>query len=151
MPRKKLGYKPDAVENPVSSRPQCRTAVSDCMARRRANATCRSSEAKFFLLFDQAPLGYQSLDEEGRILEVNQTWLDLMGYPREEVLGRWFGAFLQPDHQDLFRERFSRFKAEGVATGVEWEIIRKDAPTPWPAKHPPPRRRPCLLRRAGAG
>jgi diguanylate cyclase (GGDEF)-like protein/PAS domain S-box-containing protein len=71
-------------------------------------------------------LGYQSLDEEGRILEVNQTWLDLMGYPREEVLGRWFGAFMEPDHQDLFRERFTRFKAEGVATGVEWEIVRKD-------------------------
>ena len=67
---------------------QCRSAVSDCTARQLAEEELRRSKEKFHLLFDQAPLGYQSLDEAGRILEVNQTWLDLMGYPREKVLGR---------------------------------------------------------------
>ena len=89
----------------------------------------RRSEEKFHLLFDQAPLGYQSLDEEGRILEVNQTWLDLMGYSREEVQGRWFKAFLKPAHQDLFTEHFTRFKADGEANGVEWEMVRQDGTT----------------------
>ena len=105
---------------------QCRSAVSDCTARQLAETDLRRSEEKFHLLFDQAPLGYQSLDEAGRILEVNQSWLDLTGYPREEVLGRWFGAFLRPGDQDLFREGFSRFKADGEVSGIEWEMVRQD-------------------------
>ncbi|MDP2046594.1 MAG: PAS domain-containing protein, partial [Deltaproteobacteria bacterium] len=108
---------------------QCRSAVSDCTPRQLAEEDLRCSEEKFHLLFDQAPLGYQSLDEAGRIIEVNQTWLDLMGYPREEVLGRWFGAFLKPGCQDLFTKRFSRFKADGEVSGLDWEMVRQDGAT----------------------
>jgi diguanylate cyclase (GGDEF)-like protein/PAS domain S-box-containing protein len=108
---------------------QCRSAVSDCTARQLAEQDLRRSEGKFHLLFDQAPLGYQSLDEAGRIIEVNQTWVDLMGYPREEVLGRWFAAFLRPGDQDLFQEGFTRLKAEGDISGVEWEMVRQDGTT----------------------
>ena len=108
---------------------QCHSAVSDCTARQLAEENLRRSEEKFHLLFDQAPLGYQSLDEAGRILEVNQTWLDLMGYPREEVLGRWFGAFLRPGDQDLFREGFTRFKNDEEVSDFEWEMVRQDGAT----------------------
>jgi diguanylate cyclase (GGDEF)-like protein/PAS domain S-box-containing protein len=118
-----------AVPTKARSLAQCRSAVSDCTARQLAEEDLRRSEEKFHLLFDQAPLGYQSLDEAGRILEVNQTWLDLMGYPREEVLGRWFGAFLRPGAQHLFQEGFTRFKADGEIGGFEWEMVRQDGAT----------------------
>ena len=108
---------------------QCRSAVSDCTARQRAEEDLRRSEEKFHLLFDQAPLGYQSLDEAGRIIEVNQTWLDLMGYPREEVLGRWFGDFLKPEAQGIFQEGFTRLKADGELSSVDWEMVRQDGTT----------------------
>ncbi|OGR25669.1 MAG: hypothetical protein A2139_06670 [Desulfobacca sp. RBG_16_60_12] len=114
---------------PGSGPPHCRSTVSDCTTRQLAQEAWRRSEEKFHLLFDQAPLGYQSLDEEGRILEVNQTWLDLMGYSREEVQGRWFKAFLKPGYQDLFAEHCARFKAGGEANGVEWQMVRKDGST----------------------
>ena len=74
-------------------------------------------------------MGYQSLDEAGRILEVNQTWLDLMGYPREEVLGRWFSAFLKPGDQDLFQAGFTRLKADGEVSAIDWEMVRQDGAT----------------------
>ena len=118
-----------AVPTTGRSLAQCRSAVSDCTARQLAEEDLRRSEEKFHLLFDQAPLGYQSLDEAGHILEVNQTWLDLMGYPREEVLGRWFGAFLLPGAQDLFQEGFTRLKADGEVSAVDWEMVRQDGTT----------------------
>lgn len=108
---------------------QCRSAVSDCTARQQAEEDLRRSEEKFHLLFDQAPLGYQSLDQAGQILEVNQAWLDLMGYPREEVLGHGFGAFLRPEARDLFQEGFTRLKADGEVSSVEWEMVRQDGTT----------------------
>ena len=126
-----------AFEAPGSGLPQCRSAFSDITARQLAEADLRRSEEKFHLLFDQAPLGYQSLDEEGHILEVNQTWLDLLGYSREEVLGRGFSTFLKPADQDLFTERFARIKAAGRSAASSGRWCARTAP---PSSPPLPAR-----------
>ncbi|PKM56417.1 MAG: hypothetical protein CVU98_11380 [Firmicutes bacterium HGW-Firmicutes-3] len=76
--------------------------------------TLKESESRFRRLFELAPFGYQSLDEEGHFLEVNQKWLEIMGYQREEVIGKWFGDFLNPDMKEKFAERFKLFKEKGV-------------------------------------
>ena len=86
----------------------------------------RESEERFRLLYENAPLGYQSLDENGYLLEVNQAWLDTLGYDREEVIGRWFGDFLAPGYQDHFKINFPKFKAAGEIHWVEFEMLRKD-------------------------
>ncbi len=86
----------------------------------------RESEERFRLLYERAPLGYQSLDVDGRIREVNQAWLGALGYSKDEVIGRWFGEFLAPDQVDLFRERFPKFKVSGEIHGVEFVMQKKD-------------------------
>ncbi|MDR3629067.1 MAG: PAS domain S-box protein [Desulfocapsaceae bacterium] len=77
-------------------------------------------------LYDQYPLGYQSLDGNGCLLEVNQAWLATLGYTREEVIGRNFSEFLHPDWQDHFKDYFPKLKAIGEILGFEFEMIRKD-------------------------
>lgn len=71
------------------------------------------SEERFKALFQKAPLGYQSLDIHGNFLEINQQWLDMLGYMRSEVIGKWFGDFVAPEYRDAFRERFPIFIARG--------------------------------------
>lgn len=85
----------------------------------------QQSEERFRVLFEQAPMGYQSLDAEGRFIEVNQAWLETLGYLREEVIGKWFGEFLPPEFVEVFRERFSLFKATGHSRS-EIQMLRKD-------------------------
>jgi len=82
------------------------------------------SEERFMALFERAPLGYQSLDEEGNFIEVNQAWLDTLGYSREEVIGKWFGNFLAPEFTEAFRNRFPLFKAAGKIHS-EFQMIHK--------------------------
>ena len=53
-------------------------------------------------LFELAPFGYQSLDEDGNFLDVNQTWLNTLGRVREEVIGKNFTEFLDPAWQPFF-------------------------------------------------
>lgn len=86
----------------------------------------RESEEHFRMLYQNAPVAYQSLDLHGNFLEVNQTWLDMMGYTREEVVGFWFGDFLVRAQSDLFRQRFPRFKEIGQVHNLEFEMERKD-------------------------
>lgn len=91
------------------------------------NATqLRESEEHFRMLYQNAPVAYQSLDLHGNFLDVNQVWLEMMGYEREEVIGYWFGDFLVREQSDLFRQRFPRFKEIGQVHNLEFEMERKD-------------------------
>jgi len=89
------------------------------------NKALKESEERFQLLFNKAPLGYQSLDFNGNFIDVNQQWLDTLGYGRDEVIGKWFGDFLTPLFQDGFRERFPIFKAQGNIHS-EFEMVHKN-------------------------
>jgi diguanylate cyclase (GGDEF)-like protein/PAS domain S-box-containing protein len=80
---------------------------------KKANDKLIESERRFRSLFERAPFGYQSLDENGIFIEVNQKWLQTFGYKKEEVLGKWFGDFLLPDHRKEFEKRFNKFKNDG--------------------------------------
>jgi PAS domain S-box-containing protein len=100
-------------------------AYGDITERKRMEETLRESERRFRLLYEKAPLGYQSLDAAGCFIDVNQAWLDTLGYSREEVIGRWFGDFLAPHEVEAFKQRFPKFKATGEIH-VEVEMVRKD-------------------------
>lgn len=83
------------------------------------------SEERFRQLFEEAPLGYQSLDADGYFMEVNKKWTEILGYQREEVVGRWFGDFLLPEGQELFNKCFPIFKIKGQIHG-EFEMYHKN-------------------------
>lgn len=93
--------------------------------RNLAEKALLESEERFQMLFNQAPLGYQSLNIDGNFIEVNQQWLDTLGFTREEVIGKWFGDFLSPDYRDGFRKRFPLFKSQGFIHS-EFEMVHKD-------------------------
>ncbi|MCE1255537.1 MAG: PocR ligand-binding domain-containing protein, partial [Anaerolineae bacterium] len=86
-----------------------------------------SQDGRFFFdLYDQAPLPYQSLDGEGKILAVNQAWCELLGYLKEEVIGTPFADYIVPHQKQTFKNRFNQFKETGSVKNVEFELIHKD-------------------------
>ncbi len=93
-------------------------AAQDITERKRIEIELEQSEERFKLLFDKAPLGYQSLDADGCFIEVNQQWLDTFGYSREEVIGKWFGDFLCTEYVAAFQHCFpdSNHKATFTAS-----------------------------------
>ncbi|MDD5183642.1 MAG: PAS domain S-box protein [Paludibacter sp.] len=97
----------------------------DISENKQTELALKESDERFQMLFNQAPLGYQSLDINGHFLEVNNQWLETLGYKREEVIGKWFGDFLTPMYQDGFRQRFPIFKAQGHIHS-EFEMLHKN-------------------------
>jgi PAS domain S-box-containing protein len=94
--------------------------------RKRKEEALRKSEKYFRLMFMNAPVPYQSLDEHGDFIDVNQTFINVLGYTKEELIGKNFGDFLHPDYVDHFRTNFPTFKAVGEIIGVEFKMLKKD-------------------------
>ncbi|MBW2018772.1 MAG: PAS domain S-box protein [Deltaproteobacteria bacterium] len=101
-------------------------AIRDVTDLHQAQEALKESEKRFRLLYENAPLSYQSLDEDGHIVEVNKAWIDFLGYSKNEVIGQWLGEFLALDYQEYFRNNFYRFKSAGEIHGMKFEMLRKD-------------------------
>jgi PAS domain S-box-containing protein len=101
-------------------------ASTDLSSLQRRITELEAENTHLRRLYDRAPLSYQSLDENGCFVEVNQAWLDTLGYTREEVIGKNFSAFLDPDWREHFRHNFPRFKSIGEILGVEFNMLKKD-------------------------
>lgn len=102
-------------------------SLEKMLAATEAQKACLIAEnALLKQLYEDAPFAYQTLDSSGCFLDVNQAWLETLGYTRKEVIGRNFGAFLNPEWQKHFKENFPKFKAIGEIFVVEFEMARKD-------------------------
>lgn len=93
---------------------------------RKADHALRESEKRFKLLYENAPLSYQSLDNQARLIDVNPTWLKTLGYQREEVIGRPFGDFMTPESAELIKSRFAHFVEAGQIHDYQFDMVRKD-------------------------
>ena len=83
-------------------------------------------ENPFNLMFENAPLSYQSLDSNTRLIDVNPTWLRTMGYEREEVINHYFSEFMTNESAELIKTRFTKFISDGEIHDYQFDMVRKD-------------------------
>ena len=58
--------------------------------------TLRQSEEQLRWLYHRTPLPLHAVDSEGRITKVSDAWVELLGYGRDEVVGRLMTDFMTP-------------------------------------------------------
>jgi two-component system, cell cycle sensor histidine kinase and response regulator CckA len=93
--------------------------------RRQLRQALADSELRIRTLFSESPLPYQTLDKGAKILEVNSAWLHLMGYSKDEVIGKSFEYFLTPSSAQAFRQCQTLFRTGKEASGAELELVCK--------------------------
>ena len=86
--------------------------------------------AEYDDLYQHAPCGYHSLDKDGVIQRINQTQLDMLGYQREEVIGKInVRQLLTPAGLVIFQKNFAEQQKGTDIINVEFDMIRKDGTT----------------------
>ncbi len=101
--------------------------LNDVTGRVRLEQKVRESEEKYRDLYDNAPDGYYSVTGNGLIVEVNRTFLEMLGYERDEVVGRMFlDDLLTSDSVALCKVRFPEFKKTGKLMNIELTMKKKD-------------------------
>jgi len=95
--------------------------------RKKLFEIVKGSEEKYRDLYENAPDGYHSIGPDGTILEVNNTWLKMLGYERDEFTGKMkLTDLLTDDGLRTFQDTFSDFKKKGFIENVEYYLKRKD-------------------------
>ncbi len=89
-----------------------------------ANALA-SSEKRNRLLFDLLPYGGEMIDENGIITDCSRGIKRLLGYQREEIIGRPMIEFIAPKYLSQFKERFDEI-LKGSALQIEMQMLHKD-------------------------
>lgn len=102
-------------------------SVRDTTERERTTAALARSETRMRQLVEQASDGVLVADVHGRYTEVNTAVCELLGYRRDELIGRAMTDLVAPgDAARMFAIR-DRLRADADATDRgEWTLIGKD-------------------------
>jgi len=69
---------------------------------RRAQVELDAARARYFDLYDLAPVGYVTLNEEGFILETNLAAANLLGVVRGRLIKQPLSRFILPEDADIY-------------------------------------------------
>ncbi len=89
---------------------------------RKAQAEIEAGRARYFDLYDLAPVGYITLSEQGLILETNLTAIALLGTARSSLIKRPISHFIVEEDQDIYYlHRKKLFEAPSTSSGQAGE------------------------------
>lgn len=93
----------------------------------RETALWREGEERYRNLYRRTPLPLHSLGADGRIEQVSDRWLDLLGYAREEVVGRPLTDFMTPESaRQRNEEHWPRLLGTGELREAECQLLTKE-------------------------
>ncbi|HJW34845.1 MAG TPA: ATP-binding protein [Holophagaceae bacterium] len=98
---------------------------------RRSKLELETSWARYFDLYDLAPVGYFTLSEQGLLMDINLTASDLLGRIRSNLVGQPLTRFIHPEDQDLFYRLRKRLSETGLLQVGELRLTRADAKPFW--------------------
>jgi PAS domain S-box-containing protein len=123
--------RPDGTTRWVATRGEVVRNTNDQITRIRGTAqdiTERKRAAEEIQdLYDHAPCGYDSINENGEFVRINETELSWLGYTHAELVGKKkFRDLLTDESKRIFEQNFAQAKTEGRLKDMELEMVRKD-------------------------
>lgn len=94
--------------------------------RERVQTALRLSEERFRELFDNAQDAIYVHDLNGNYTSLNRAAEKLIGYTRDEIVGKNFTEFMAPECAELVRTNLRRKVEEQDLTAYEIEVMAKD-------------------------
>jgi len=97
---------------------------------RESRQKLESEKKRYSDLFDFAPVGYFTLDEQGIILKANLAGAEMLGVKSSLPDNKLFTSYLAKDSQDVFYFHRQKIFREREKHRCEIALVKKDG-TPW--------------------
>ena len=98
---------------------------------RRTQEELEVSRARYFDLYDLAPVGYVTLSEKGLILEANLTAAKLLGVARSALVKQPLSRFILPQDQDTYYLHRKALFETNAPQAWECRLLKKDGGPFW--------------------
>ena len=98
---------------------------------RRTQVELDAAKARYFDLYDLAPVGYVTVSDKGLILESNLTAATLLGVKRSGLAGWPLSQFILRDDADTYYLLHQRLAATGTAQTCELRMEKADGTRFW--------------------
>jgi PAS domain S-box-containing protein len=107
--------------------------VSDLEVLRESQAALRASEERFRSIFENAAIGITTVSPEGRILQANPAYCQLVGYSEAELQRMSVLDITHPDDRAATGDVIADFHSGGRhgPYRLEKRYLRKDGTTAW--------------------
>ena len=106
--------------------------IVDITERKRAEMQLRDSEARLRATFEQAAVGIGQTNLQGQIIQANEKFCDLVGYPKAELLSKHFNDITHPDDRATDQRHMTRLLAGEVDNFIlEKRYIHKSGRIVW--------------------
>ncbi|HKJ97817.1 MAG TPA: PAS domain-containing protein [Desulfotignum sp.] len=102
-------------------------AVKEISQRKEAEKKLRVSEERYRHIYHKTPIMLHSIDTQGRIIRVSDHWVEVMGFNRNEVIGRHLTDFFTPESKKYALSKiFPLFFKTGFFKDVPYTYIKKN-------------------------
>ncbi len=98
---------------------------------RAAQVELDASRARYFHLYDLAPVGYLTASESGLIEEANLTAANLLGTTRGALVGQPLSRFILPQDQDIYYLHRKQLFATDNPQECELRLVKSDGSAVW--------------------
>ncbi len=98
---------------------------------RRTQEELEVSRARYFDLYDLAPVGYFTLSQKGLIQEANLTAAKMLGVTRRALVKQPLSRFILPEDQDIHYLHCKQLLETGAPRPWDLRLVRKDAAPLW--------------------
>ncbi|GJQ61982.1 MAG: hypothetical protein SCALA702_10350 [Melioribacteraceae bacterium] len=101
--------------------------VEDITKQKQQEDSIIQNEQKYRNLYNRTPVMLHSINASGRLVSVSDYWLNVMGYSRDEVIGRLVNDFSAPEERESMDNKLiSYFPDGGEIFDLESKMIRKN-------------------------
>lgn len=98
----------------------------------RAEAALREAQARLAVTYENVPAGIAEADRDGRLIRVNEAFVTITGYSRDELLELTFFDISHPDDVERDRSLYDAQVAGEIDNYVvEKRYVRKDGQVIW--------------------
>ena len=98
---------------------------------RRAQEALEASQARYFDLYDMAPVGYVTLSEQGLILEANLASATLFGVARGALVKQPLSRFILPEDQNIYYRYRKQLLETDAPQVCELRLVKMDGDPFW--------------------
>lgn len=115
----------------LNGKPAIVGTIMDITERLREQQALADSEEHFRALFENAAMGIVRAAPDFRITDANKTFLDFVGYEREDVIGKTYTDFMHPDEATQSNSILEKISAGEQFATVEKRYRHKDGSDVW--------------------